>query len=144
MHFDTTTAKKVSLKILVAEDNLINQKVVLKLLEKIGYTADLAENGIEVLNYFKRKFYDIVLMDIRMPRMDGIETTRNLINMYGNKRPVIIAVTADVFKGAKEKYLDAGLDDYIGKPIDRQEFANIFLKWVRKLNRKIYQKINKN
>jgi CheY-like chemotaxis protein len=104
------------LRILVAEDNLVNQKVMLKLLERLGYEADLAVNGLEVLNQVAQQSYDVVLMDVQMPEMDGMTATRRICQDYGN-RPRIIAVTASAMEGDREECLAAGMDDYLTKPI---------------------------
>jgi len=111
-------ANSIALKILVAEDNAINQKVALRILENMGYTADAVANGIEVLEALERRPYDLIFMDVQMPEMDGLETTRRIIKKWGDsKRPRIIAMTANVMKGDREKCIEAGMDDYIGKPI---------------------------
>ena len=125
-----------SFNILLAEDNLINQKLTIKLLERLGCKLDIAINGLEVLEMIKHKSYDIILMDIRMPDMDGVEATKALTKIYGEERPVIIAVTADVFKGARERYLAEGLDDYMAKPIDAERFQAMLLQWVDKIAQK--------
>ena len=134
--FCINTTSEYELKILLAEDDLINQKVTLKLLEKMAYTADVAINGIQVLQYLEKDLYDLILMDIRMPEMDGLEATMAINDIYGKKRPVIIALTADVFEGAKEKYLKAGLDDYMAKPVTFEIFQNMIIKWAKKVNHK--------
>jgi len=106
-----------SLKILLAEDNPINQKVTLKMLKKLGYGADLAANGKEVLRALEHHQYDVILMDVQMPEMDGVETTQAILQRNSAHRPKIVAVTAHALEGDKERYLKAGMDDYIAKPI---------------------------
>jgi PAS domain S-box-containing protein len=108
--------EQLPLRILVAEDNLVNQKVMLKLLERLGYEADLAVNGLEVLAQVAQQSYDVVLMDVQMPEMDGMTATRRICQDYGN-RPRIIAVTASAMEGDREECLAAGMDDYLTKPI---------------------------
>ena len=106
------------LHILLAEDNRINQKVGLRMLAKLGCRADVAANGLEVLEALARQSYDIVLMDIQMPEMDGIEATQLIIqNIREEERPYIIALTANALSGDREAYLDIGMNDYLSKPI---------------------------
>ncbi|TNE80816.1 MAG: PAS domain S-box protein [Bacteroidetes bacterium] len=107
-----------SLRILLAEDNVFNQKLALLVLGKLGYSADLAANGIEVLEALKLKTYDLIFMDIQMPDMGGEEATALINQQMGQDRPYIIAMTANAMEGDREKYLDLGMDDYISKPID--------------------------
>ncbi|MDD2754857.1 MAG: response regulator [Methanothrix sp.] len=108
-----------SLRILVAEDNPVNQKVALSMLKRIGYQADVAANGLEVLQALKRQPYDVVLMDVQMPVMDGFEATRR-IRSSGSK-VCIIAITAHALNGDREACLYAGMDEYISKPIRMEE-----------------------
>ncbi|OCR02667.1 hypothetical protein BCD67_15905 [Oscillatoriales cyanobacterium USR001] len=112
------------LRILLAEDNLVNQKVALRLLERLGYRADIAGNGLEVLEALQRQIYDVVLMDMQMPEMDGLEASR-YINQHWptHQRPRIIAITANAMQGDREKCLAAGMDDYITKPIQLEELG---------------------
>lgn len=133
MNSDLNTEKLNPIKILLAEDDLINQKVTTKMLQKIGYSADIAVNGLDVLRRFQQKRYDLILMDIRMPQMDGIEAAKTLTRIYGDKRPVIIAITADVYPGAREKYLSEGLDDYMAKPIEGEKFQAMLQKWINQI-----------
>ncbi len=106
------------LKLLVAEDNPVNQKVALRMLEKLGYQADLARDGIEALEMAQKNKYDIVLMDVQMPRMDGLTATEELIRFFGNgKRPRIVGMTAHAANEERERGLAAGMDDYLTKPI---------------------------
>jgi CheY-like chemotaxis protein len=111
------------LKILLAEDNLINQKVALQMLKKIGFEADLAANGQEAISALERQPYDIILMDIQMPEMDGIEAAKKIRERWPNG-PKIIAITAYALEGDREKCIEAGMDDYISKPIQIQELQN--------------------
>jgi PAS domain S-box-containing protein len=114
-----------SARVLLAEDNAVNQKVALHLLAAIGYRADVAANGLEVLEALRRQHYDIVLMDVQMPEMDGLEATRLIVAEQPDpaKRPWIIAITANAIQGDREICLEAGMDDYISKPIRKQELA---------------------
>jgi PAS domain S-box-containing protein len=112
------------LRILLAEDNLINQKVALKMLNKLGYSADLAENGLEVMQALESKTYDLVLMDIQMPVMDGFEAARRIRKQWPIG-PRIVAITAYALKGDKERCMEAGMDDYISKPIQLDELQSL-------------------
>ncbi|NJK27880.1 MAG: response regulator [Coleofasciculaceae cyanobacterium SM2_3_26] len=104
------------LRILLAEDNATNQKVALRILERLGYRADVAANGLEVLEALHRQPYDVVLMDVQMPEMDGLEASRQICQTY-TLRPRIIAMTANAMQGDREMCLNAGMDDYVSKPI---------------------------
>lgn len=107
-----------ALRILLAEDNPVNQKVAVRMLKKLGYDADVARTGVEALEKLAASRYDVVLMDIMMPEMDGIETTRKIIERYPeNERPRIIALTANAMRGDRERCLAAGMDDYLAKPL---------------------------
>lgn len=122
---------KVSLKILLVEDNVVNQKVASRLIEKIGYRTDLASNGIEAIEAVQSIDYDIVLMDLLMPEMDGLEASKQIKELSINKsRPKIIAMTANSMLGDRELCMDAGMDDYINKPIRIDEMEAALDKWL--------------
>lgn len=124
-----------SLKILVAEDNVINQKLAEKILQQIGYYPDIVNNGLEVLDAVSRKTYDLIFMDIQMPEMDGLQATKELLRKFrGKKRPLIIAMTANAMQGDKENFIANGLDDYVSKPIIQEELKNMILKWSGKMS----------
>ena len=109
-----------SLKILLAEDNVINQKVASQMLKQLGLKADLATNGLEVLNALRHEQYDVVLMDVQMPEMDGIEATRQIRQEWNQQdSPWIIAVTANTIGGVREECLSAGMNDFISKPLKK-------------------------
>jgi CheY-like chemotaxis protein len=123
------TSTALPRRVLVAEDNPVNQKVVLRLLEKIGVSADVAENGAEALDRLRQGNYDAVLMDVQMPVMDGVETMRRIrADWPPERRPRIIAVTAHAMRGDREKYLNEGMDDYISKPLREQELRQVLAR----------------
>lgn len=120
----TLTKEPQPLRILLAEDNLVNQKVALLLLQKIGYRADIANNGVEAVNAFANQQYDVILMDMQMPEMDGIEATKKIRKEYQSlPRPYIIAMTAHAMAGYRETCIEAGMDDYVTKPVNREALA---------------------
>jgi CheY-like chemotaxis protein len=108
---------KLPLRILLAEDNHINQKVGLALLARLGYRADVAATGLEALESVIRQPYDLVLLDIQMPEMDGIEAAQAIRKKLADRCPILVALTANAFHGAREEYLAKGFDDYLSKPI---------------------------
>lgn len=114
--------------LLVAEDNLMNQLVIVNILNRLGYSPDLVRNGEEVIEAVSEKDYDIVLMDMQMPVMDGLEATR-LIRKKQLKQPIIIALTANALEGDEQDCLDAGMNDYIGKPIRLENLMDKLEKW---------------
>ncbi|HEY9907957.1 MAG TPA: response regulator, partial [Thermosynechococcaceae cyanobacterium] len=112
------------LRILLAEDHPVNQKMALMMLQRLGYRADVAGNGLEVLEALQRQPYDVVLMDVQMPEMDGLEATRWICQKWPPLgRPRIIAMTANAMQGDREQCLQAGMDDYVSKPVRIQELA---------------------
>lgn len=119
------------LKILLAEDNIVNQKVASKIFERMGYRVDVAGNGIEVLKALQKINYDLIFMDILMPEMDGFEATRRILKMQfpHNRRPRIIAMTANAMQGDKEHCINAGMDDYINKPVRIEKLQELVIKW---------------
>ncbi|MGL4377569.1 MAG: ATP-binding protein, partial [Microcoleaceae cyanobacterium] len=123
-------AQEIPLRILLAEDNTVNQKVALLTLEKLGYHADVVSNGVEVLDAVSRQVYDVVLMDVEMPKMDGLDATRHILEMMSEQRPRIIAITAYAMEGDRERFLQAGMDDYISKPLRLEELISV-LKQIK-------------
>jgi PAS domain S-box-containing protein len=126
---DEHLAERLPLRILVVEDNAVNQQLALLLLQKVGYRADVAANGVEALEALQRQRYDVVLMDVEMPEMDGLEATRQIRRMAAvGPRPRIIAVTAKALQGERELCLQAGMDDYLTKPIRLHELIEALLR----------------
>ncbi|MEH1936539.1 MAG: response regulator [Nostoc sp.] len=123
------------LRILVAEDNLVNQKVALKQLQSLGYSADVAGNGKEVLQLLEKIPYDLILMDCQMPVLDGLETTKEIHRWQesyfaSGRRPVVIAMTANAMKEDQQMCLDAGMDDYLSKPVMKEKLAVAVERWA--------------
>jgi CheY-like chemotaxis protein len=111
-------ADRHPLRVLVAEDNVVNQKVALAMLSHLGYRADLAADGVEAVEAVRRVPYDVVLMDLQMPQLDGIDATRQIIAEHSkDRRPRIVALTANAFEEDREQCLAAGMDDYVSKPL---------------------------
>jgi CheY-like chemotaxis protein len=126
-HTEQNDSNENSLRILLAEDNVTNQFVAIKILSKLGYSADIAENGHKAVQMATEKHYDVILMDVRMPEMDGLEATRILRNQL-NVQPVIIAMTANAIQGDKEECLQAGMNDYISKPVKVEDLMRTLHK----------------
>jgi two-component system sensor histidine kinase/response regulator len=125
--------RKRRVRILLAEDNPVNQRVALKMLEKFGYRADAVGNGLEVIEALKAVPYDLLLMDVQMPEMDGLEATRQIRGLGSgikNGHIPIIAMTAHAMKGFRQKCLDAGMNDYVSKPVDPGELEGVIVRWI--------------
>jgi CheY-like chemotaxis protein/HPt (histidine-containing phosphotransfer) domain-containing protein len=134
---DPNLARRLPLRLLLADDNPINQKVGLSVLQKLGYRADLAGNGLEVLQALEQKAYDILFLDVQMPEMDGLEAARQICGRWPeDRRPRIIAMTGNALVGDREKCLQAGMDDYISKPIRVGELQSALERWGRAKTRK--------
>ena len=135
-HQTLTEAARQHARLLVAEDNPVNQMVVLSLLKRLGYHADTVANGNEAVKALQRIPYDLVLMDCQMPEMDGFEATR-LIRKAETKtlNPMIaiVALTAHAMQGDRERCLEAGMDDYLTKPIKPTDLANMLERWLIKI-----------
>ena len=117
------------LRIIVAEDNTVNQKWIKKILGKMGYHPAIADNGKIVLEMVGHEQYDLILMDVQMPEMDGLEATK-MIRLCLDKQPVIIAMTANVMHGDRQACIQAGMDDYISKPVELPALVNMLQKWA--------------
>jgi CheY-like chemotaxis protein len=126
------TAQQYPFEILVAEDNVINQKMIRNVLQLLGYSADLVANGLEVIEAVKRKSYELIFMDIQMPEMDGYEATRIIVEHMQRDRPIIIAMTANAMNSDKMKCLATGMDDYMTKPLKVDDLQRTFQHWGEK------------
>jgi CheY-like chemotaxis protein len=120
-----------SFRILLAEDEPSNRKVTMLMLDHLGYRADAVANGIEALQAMEHQTYDVVLMDVKMPEMDGLEATRIIRQRWPNDGPMIIAITAYAMRGDREKCLDAGMDGYLAKPIWLDELRTAIETCIR-------------
>ena len=127
------TYKLSELKVLIAEDNVINQKVTMSQLRNLGLEADLAVNGRLAVEATMEKDYDIILMDVQMPEMDGLDATRIILKNHldlGRKAPIIFAMTANVLGESETQCLNAGMKDFISKPVNFEEMKKVFKKWI--------------
>jgi CheY-like chemotaxis protein len=133
---DPGMGRRHPLRILLAEDNLVNQKPALRLLGQMGYSADVAGNGLLALEAVDRQIYDVVLMDVQMPEMDGLEAARRITTRYRpHERPRIVAMTANAMQGDREACLEAGMDDYLTKPIRVDELVQALQRTSSRLER---------
>ena len=121
-------AQKYPLTILIAEDNIVNQTLAVRALSKLGYQPSVAENGLVAIEEIAKTFYDVILMDVQMPELDGLDTTRYIRKIDG-KQPIIIAMTANAMAGDKEICLQAGMNDYVTKPIQLDDIVRVLEKW---------------
>jgi signal transduction histidine kinase/DNA-binding response OmpR family regulator len=128
---DADLGKRHPLRILLAEDNAVNQKLALRILEQMSYRADVASNGLEAVESVERQVYDVILMDVQMPEMDGLDATRGIRKLTNVTQPHIIAMTANAMEGDREMCIAAGMDDYISKPIRVNELVDALLKAER-------------
>jgi len=132
-NFDKKLSDKLPLNILLAEDNMTNQELVVTLMKKMGYNVDAVENGRKVLDVMEHKSYDIILMDVQMPVMNGTEATAEIIARYPEQdRPYIIAITANAMPGDRERFLECGMVDYLSKPIRFKDVQDVLIRWGRK------------
>ncbi len=131
---DPGLAKRLPLNILIAEDNAVNQRLMLHILGQMGYSADLAGNGVEALQLLAQKPFDLIFMDVEMPEMDGLEATERIRrDLPRSSQPVIVGTTAYTMKEDREACTDCGMDDYVGKPIRIEEVQSILEKWGMQL-----------
>jgi CheY-like chemotaxis protein len=117
-------------RVLLVEDNPVNQEVAMAILELLGLTVELAENGAIAIDKVRHGTYDIVLMDMQMPVMDGLTATRAIRALAGHERLPIVAMTANVMSGDREQCLAAGMNDHIAKPIDLRDLSATLLQWL--------------
>jgi CheY-like chemotaxis protein len=126
---DPDMSRRHPLHILLAEDNAVNQKLALRILQQMGYRADAVSNGLEAIESVERQRYDVILMDVQMPEMDGLEATREIVSRWQKgARPQIIAMTANAMQGDREICLEAGMDDYLTKPIRVDDLVAALLR----------------
>ena len=117
------------MRVLLAEDNMINQKLAERVLEIFGYSISIANNGAEAVEMLQENGYDLIFMDVMMPEMDGLEATQTIRKSYTGKQPVIIAMTANALKGDREICIESGMNDYVSKPINTDEIRNLLVKY---------------
>ncbi len=119
----------IPLTILIAEDNLINQKLIAKIFQSMGYEVDVADNGVIALEHLEKKNYELVTLDIQMPEMDGITCAKEIHKKFGERRPVLVSITANIQLLNPEGYDKDGMDDVLTKPFKAEDLKNMILKW---------------
>ncbi len=124
------------MRILIAEDNPVNQRLAERVLNKLGYHPEIVTNGYEAVEAIKQRHHDLILMDIQMPEMDGLEATRQ-IRLLTDNQPVILAMTANAMQGDREECIKAGMNDYISKPIQLEILVKLLEKWAIEINNKL-------
>lgn len=128
--FDSTMAERLPLRLMLADDNIINQKVGVKMLQRLGYRPEVAANGVEVLKLLEQQPFDIIFLDVQMPEMDGLEAARRIHAQWQDlRRPRLIAMTGNALEGDREKCLEAGMDDYVAKPVRISELQSVIERW---------------
>jgi len=135
-YLTTTFAEAYPLSILIAEDNIVNQKLIERILRKLGYQTDTVSDGIQVLNSIVKKEYNVIMMDIRMPEMDGLEAT-HAIRKMGIAQPYIIAMTANAMSNDKIECLQNGMNDYVAKPLSTDEIIISLKNGYNHISKKI-------
>src|SRR6202012_3541347 len=135
---DPKLAERLPLRVLLCDDNVINQKVAMRLLQQMGYQPDIAGNGLEALAALEKQKYDLVFMDVQMPEMDGLEATRMIRERQHEKSRfpnykgniIVIAMTASAMPGDRDKCIAAGMDDYLAKPVRPEDMRVIVERWA--------------
>ena len=135
--------KRYPLRVLIVEDNPVNQKLTERIFTKMGYSPVIAAHGIEALEALDKAYYDLVMMDVQMPEMDGLEATR-IIRQRKEQQPIIIAMTANAMDSDRENCLEAGMDDYLSKPIKLDQMVNVIEKWAVKINQSSRFKVQRS
>jgi CheY-like chemotaxis protein len=128
-------AGQYPLQILIAEDNLVNQKLAMRVLSKLGYSADIASNGKEAITALTKVPYDLIFMDVQMPEMDGLEATQKIRDLSAIQ-PLIVAMTANAMQGDRDVCIKAGMDDYISKPFNIDMLVDSIEKWAKILQKR--------
>jgi CheY-like chemotaxis protein/HPt (histidine-containing phosphotransfer) domain-containing protein len=142
--FDEHLASTHPLRILLAEDNVVNQKLAIRLLEKLGYRANIAGNGLEAIEALELQPYDLLLSDVQMPEMDGLEATRRILERWPEgERPWIVAMTAEAMSGDRERCLEAGMNDYLTKPIRVEELVAAIKRTPRRADGPVGEPIDR-
>jgi CheY-like chemotaxis protein len=131
---DMTAGSAAPVRILMAEDNVINQRVGKLILQRAGFIIDVVGDGSEAVEAHRAKPYDVILMDCQMPTMDGFEASR-MIRQLDQQQPVIVAVTANALVGEREKCLAAGMNDYLSKPFQAEQLVSIVKRWCATVRR---------
>ncbi|NDF00890.1 MAG: response regulator [Verrucomicrobia bacterium] len=128
--FDATMAQRLPLRLMLADDNIINQKVGVKMLQRLGYRPEVAANGIEVLKLLEQQPFDLIFLDVQMPEMDGYEAARRIHAQWPDAgRPRLVAMTGNALEGDRERCLEAGMDDYVAKPVRITELQAVLERW---------------
>ncbi len=130
---DSVFPENQHLHVLIAEDNHINQVLVQRVVDKLGYKTTIVNNGREVLDILEKEHIHLILMDVQMPIMNGLEATEAVIKKYADKRPLIIAITAGSIGDDVNKCMEAGMDDFMNKPFRLEEIKAMLSKWSAKL-----------
>ncbi|MBI5801800.1 MAG: response regulator [Verrucomicrobia bacterium] len=128
--FDSSMSERLPLRLLLADDNLINQKVGVKMLQRLGYRPEVAANGVEVLRLLEQQPFDLIFLDVQMPEMDGLEAARRINAQWPDaRRPRLVAMTGNALEGDREKCIEAGMDDYVAKPVRIAELQGVIERW---------------